>query len=514
MARFRIVQSLVWAALLGVAGLASAAAFDFDAVALRAKRLAAKPYQAPESNVPQNLQSLDYERYREIRFRPESALWRQAHLGFEVGFFHQGRHYDRPVRINEVREDGVHEIRFRPELFDYGANKVDPGKLRNLGFAGFRVQYPVNSPKEMDEVLSFLGASYFRALGRHQRYGLSARALAIDTAVGSGEEFPRFVEFWVERPARRAKQLVVYGLLDSRRASGAYRFVLTPGTDTVLDVRARLYFRERVGKPGFAPLTSMFLFGENQPAAHEDYRPEVHDSDGLSVHAGSGEWLWRPLMNPRRLLVTSFETTDPRGFGLMQRDRAFASYQDTDQRYELRPSAWVEPKGAWGPGRVELVQIPVPDETNDNIVAYWVPREAPQPGQPFDIEYRLHWQKDAATRPALAWVAQTRRGARGVTRAGKDKEKDKEKDGQAFVLDFVGAPPKAAPDAKPQSVAWVDANGRLIENTLSRNDATGGWRVRLRVQRIDPKKPVELRVALREGENPWSETWSYIFPAD
>ena len=506
MVRTGIVQGVLYVALLACALHApSSPAFGFDTVALKARRLAEASYRKPESNVPANLQSLDYQRYRDIRFRQESALWRQAGLSFELAFFHQGRHYDRPVKINEVREDGIREIKFHPELFDYGNNKVERAKLRHLGFAGFRVHYPVNSPKQMDEVLSFLGASYFRGLGKNQRYGLSARALAIDTAVSTGEEFPRFVEFWVERPAPGAKQLTIYGLVDSRRVAGAYRFILTPGGDTALDIKARLYFREHVGKTGVAPLTSMFLFGENQQPPPEDFRPEVHDSDGLSIHTGSGEWIWRPLMNPRRLLVTSFATTNPKGFGLMQRDREFADYQDVDQRYELRPSAWVEPKGAWGAGRIELVQIPVPDETNDNIVAYWVPNDPPKPGRPYDFEYRLLWQKDAETRPPLAWVTQSRRGARGPSR-GKDSV-------VGLVLDFVGAP--AGPsDAQPESAVWVDSNGKLLENTLRRNDATGGWRTFLRVLRVDPKKPVELRASLQTGNTPWSETWSYVLPGD
>jgi len=411
------------------------------------------------------------------------------------------------VTISEVTAQGVRQIPFDPADFDYGANKLDVAKLKeakDLGFAGFRAHYALNTPKYKDEVLVFLGASYFRALGKGQLYGLSARGLAIDTALPSGEEFPRFTEFWIERPAPAAKELVVYALLDSRRAAGAYRFVVRPGVSTAVEVKARLFLRESVGKLGLAPLTSMFFFGENQRAPYDDYRPEVHDSDGLQVHSGSGEWIWRPLVNPKRLLVTSFATTDPGGFGLMQRDCEFSHYEDTEVRHELRPSVWVEPKGKWGAGRVELVQIPAPDETNDNIVAYWVPDAATAAKQAFDFEYRLLWQKDAETRPPLAWVAQSRRG-RGYTRNPDNSI--------AFVVDYEGGTLDKLPaDAKVEAVVSADANGQILERNSYRNEVTGGWRMTVRLRRVDDAKPLELRAFLRSGGAALSETWSYIIP--
>ena len=498
------MRSLLTALVLLLAAQA-AWAFDFDDVAQRARELAAAPYKRGPG-LPKELQGLDYDRYRDIRFKPQRFLWREAKLPFELAFFHPGLYFDQPVRLHEVSAEGVREIRFDPEAFDYGANKLDPAKLRNLGlgFAGFRVHFPVNTPKYKDEVLSFLGASYFRALGKGQRYGASARGLAIDTALASGEEFPRFVEFWIERPAPGAKALVVYALLDSRRAAGAYRFVLRPGVDTVMDVKARLFLRERVGKLALAPLTSMFLFGENQRAPYDDFRPEVHDSDGLSIQSAEGEWLWRPLVNPRRLLTTSFGMTSPRGFGLMQRDRDYARYEDTEVRHELRPSVWVAPRGEWGPGRVELVQIPVPDETNDNVVAYWVPDTPPGPHQPYDFAYRLLWQKDAETRPPQAWVTQTRRG-RGYAR--------KPDDSVSFVIDWEGPVFKQLPkDATVEARVSSDGNGRILEVNAWPNEVTGGWRTTVRLRRVDEAKPVELRAFLRTASGAISETWSYILP--
>ena len=483
----------------------SALAFGFDDVAHGAEQLAAAPYRKPAESLPKELATLTYDQYRDIRYRPEGILWREAKLPFDLGFHHRGLYYDQPVKISEISEQGIAEIKFDPGLFDYGANKLDPGKMAGLGFAGFRVHFPINS-KSRDEVLSFLGASYFRALGKDQGYGLSARGLAVDTGLPSGEEFPRFVEFWIERPAAAAKELVIYALMDSRRVAGAYRFTLKPGAETAIDVKARLYLREAVGKLGVAPLTSMFFFGENQKPPGDDYRPEVHDSDGLSLHAANGEWIWRPLLNPKRLLVTSFATANPLGFGLMQRDRDFEHYEDLEQRYDNRPSAWVEPKGSWGPGRVELVQIPSPDESNDNIVAYWVPETPPQPKQPLDIEYRLLWQKDADARPPLAWVEQTRKG-HGYEKAPENSV--------GLVIDFDGPVFKKLPaDARLEGIVSGDANVEILRRHTYRNDITGGWRMTLAVRRIDNGKPAELRAFLRNGTETVSETWSYIIPAE
>ena len=483
-----------------------ATAFGFQDVAQRARRLAEQSYKKPDVTLPAELRNLDYAHYREIHYKPEKALWHDAKDSFEVDFFPVGWHFDLPVKINEVTAQGIREIPFDPSAFDYGSNKIDPTKLQGLGFAGFRVRFPINSAERKDEVLSFLGASYFRALGKGQRYGLSARGLAIDTALASGEEFPRFVEFWLMRPGAADKTLIIYGLLDSPSATGAYRFVLQPGVDTVIDVKARLYLRSPVGKLGIAPLTSMFFFGPGQHPDHDDFRPAVHDSDGLSIHMADHEWIWRPLANPKRLLVTSFATTNPLGFGLMQRERSFFEYEDPGSRYELRPSAWVEPQGRWGAGRVELVEIPTPDETNDNIVAYWVPAQPPAPKTAYDVAYRILWEKDQETLPPVLWVAQTLYG----------RDYTHPPDGSiSLAVDFAGTCPScAAADFKPKAVISVGPNGKLVEQKLFRNEAIGGWRLILRLQRQDASKPVEVRASLHNGNKRVSETWSYILPPD
>ena len=485
---------------------AEARAFGLDDVARKAEKLAASAYQKRGGGLPRSIKALTYDQYRDIRFRPERALWRDTKLPFEIMFFHPGWFYEDPVAIHELGPEGERDVAFDPDAFDYGKNKVERDELRGLGFAGFRVHFPVNTPTYKDEVIAFLGASYFRGLGRGQRFGLSARGLAIDTAENTGEEFPRFVEFWIQRPSPTAKELVIYALLDSPRAAGAYRFVLRPGVTTALDVDARLFLRRNVAKLGLAPLTSMFYFGANQRPAYDDYRPRVHDSEGLSIQTTAKEWIWRPLVNPKRLLVTSFAVTNPRGFGLMQRERSFGDFEDLEARYDLRPSAWVELKGPWGPGRIELVQIPVPDETNDNIVAYWVPDWQPRPKEVLPYSYRVLWQKDQEMRPPLAWVRETRRG-RGYV---------KTPDASIMLhVDFEGPTLSRLPATAPVEAAlWIDANGQLLERHLRRNEATGGWRFVVRFRRADAGKPVELRAHLNRGDEVLSETWSYILPPD
>jgi glucans biosynthesis protein len=480
-------------------------AFDFDDVAARAESQAKQPYRSAARKPIAELQALTYDQYRDIRFRPDHALWRAENLPFELMFFHLGKFQTESVGINEVTPRGARHIRYKSADFDYGKNKLSPQTWGDIGFAGFRAHYSLNDSRYKDELVVFLGASYFRALGAGLRYGLSARGLAIDTVGGQGEEFPRFTEFWIVKPAATAKTLTVYALLDSPRASGAYQFDIRPGDETVMEVRARIFLRAKVATLGIAPLTSMFAFGENQPH-RTDFRPEVHDSDGLMVATGDGEWLWRPLLNPNHTLTTSFAMRGLRGFGLMQRDRNFSSYEDSEARYELRPSTWIEPVGSWGPGRVELMQLSTPDETNDNIVAYWVPDPLPAVGQPLDFSYRLHWQgTQRMQRPPGAWVVQTRIG-RGFAELAKDE--------QQYVVDFTGPSLAGLPaDANVKAVVSAPSNGEITESNAYRLEATGAWRMTVRVKQLNPAQPTELRGFLQSGTDILTETWSNVLPA-
>lgn len=499
------------AAALLLAGLATGwsavQAMDWNALGALARARSLAPFQPVGDKLPAELANLNYDQMRRIRFLEPRSTWRGEGLPFEVQYFHLGNYQQLPVRLHELTPEGVRELPYRSDLFDFDGVVSDPQAWGDLGFAGLKLLHPLNQPDKLDELIAFLGASYFRALGAGQQYGLSARGLAIDTVGGQGEEFPRFTDFWLQRPAPGATEVTVLALLDSPRASGAYRFVIRPGASTTLTVTARLFLRVGAGPVntlGLAPLTSMFLHGENQPNAN-DFRPEVHDSDGLLMHTGDGEWLWRPLQNPAQISVSSFTMRQPRGFGLMQRDRRFASYEDIEARYERRPSAWVRPLGDWGAGRVELVQLRTPDETHDNIVAYWVPATLPEPGQPLDIAYELAWQGDAQQTPPGAWVVQSRRGY-GYTKLSAGEQQRQPQ----FVLDFVGPALEALPvDAAVRAVASADANGRIVEAHAYPNPTQRGWRVTLRVERIDPARPVELRVFLQHQNDTLSETWTH-----
>nr|WP_275941666.1 glucan biosynthesis protein G [Pseudomonas marginalis] len=477
-------------------------AFSLDDVSAKAKELAGQKYEAPRSNLPNEFREMKFADYQKIRFRNEKAEWADQNTPFKLSFYHQGMHFDTPVKINEVTADSVQEIKYDPTRFDFGDVKFDPKATEQLGYAGFRVLYPINKGDKQDEIMTMLGASYFRVVGKDQVYGLSARGMAIDTALPSGEEFPRFTEFWIERPKPGDKHLVIFALLDSPRATGAYRLILRPGTDTVVDVKSQMFLRDKVSKLGVAPLTSMFLFGANQPSKVLNYRRELHDSSGLSIHAGNGEWIWRPLNNPKHLSVSNFTVENPRGFGLLQRGRNFSHYEDLDDNYDKRPSAWIEPEGDWGKGSVDLVEIPTADETNDNIVAFWSPAELPEVGKPLEVAYRLHWTLDDAAfhSPDSAWVKQTLRSTGDVKQSNLIRQPD---GSVAYLVDFEGPSlKKLLPDAPVRSQVSVSDNAELVENSVRYNEHTKGWRLTLRMKIKDAGKPTEMRAALVQDITP------------
>ena len=475
--------------------------FDLETVADRAQKLAAEAFREPKAEVPDWLLKITYDQWRDIRFRPEHALWRNLHLPFQVQFFHPGLYYNRTVMVNVVDGKGVHPLLYSPSQFDYGKSDLASKVPQDLGYAGFRIHAPFKTPKYYDEVIVFLGASYFRSLGKQQVFGLSARGLAIDTALPSGEEFPFFKEFWLVTPTEKAKDLTVYALLDSPSVTGAYRFVVEPGERTVVNVDARLFFRQDVKELGIAPLTSMFFHGENTTRQFEDFRPEVHDSDGLLLDFNSGEWLWRPLDNPRTLNVSSFRMPNPKGFGLLQRDRNFDHYQDLETRADLRPSAWVVPRAGWGDGHTELVEIPTKLDTNDNIVTFWAPENSPKAGKPLTFSYAMYWYGEDATQPPSGRVLATRRDRGTIDGAYR------------FVVDFVGkqleAPPAETVLRGAISVASGEDSAEVVDQNVIKNPVTGGWRLTFQV-RPKKKDPVELRAFLDQGGEALTETWSSV----
>ncbi len=378
-----------------------------------------------------------------------------------------------------------------------------------MGFAGLSVALG-SAPRQ--DMVAFLGATAFRAVGATRQYGLSARGLALNTAGPGDEEFPDFTHFWIERPDARSPTVVLYALLDSPSIAGAYRFAITPGDTTVVDVDAALYPRREIDRIGIAPCTSMYLAGENNHRVDNDWRPEVHDSDGLSMNTGSGEWIWRPLRNPAGTRYNAFTDHNPRGFGLLQRDRSFDHYQDEEAFYERRPSLWVEPKGGWGPGQVQLIEIPAEDDSVDNVIAFWHPAQNPRPGQELLLGWRLHWGAEPPVKPPLARCIATRTG-----RGGGDHGR-RTHFAWRFVVDFAGgrlppSPAQAAADGSNTAVEVVAtaSRGAGVEVVSSRALAPAqGWRATIDVVPPDAgTDPITLRLFLRAGGQALSETWVY-----
>lgn len=477
--------------------------FSFDLLTEEMRQLAARPWQAPPP-AQGLLADLDYDDYRLVRFRPDRMRWQAEKGAWTLAAFPMGWLFKEPVVLYEVVGTEARELRFNTEDFEYLndlASRMPP--MADLpGVAGFRLHHPLNRPDVMDEVVAFIGASYFRALGRGSAYGVSARGLALNTATAWSEEFPRFSRFYIDRSAGDGR-IAIHAALQSPSVTGAYRFILIPGADTVMEVTARLFFRADVQELGVAPLTSMFLFSEKNRAAFDDFRPNVHDSDGLRIERSDGQVIWRPLNNPPRLTGSYFPETAPRRFGLHQRDRRFESYQDTEAHYHLRPSVEVEPLGDWGKGFVRLVEIPSESEANDNIVAYWVPEAPARAGDAREYAYRLHWG-ELRLDPAvpLAHVEETRAGHGGV--AGGPAPENERK----FVVDFRGGfLDTLGAGAELEPVVAVN-NGQIAGSVLQHIPESGIWRLVIDVS-AENGAVVELSAHLTGYGRRMTETWLY-----
>ncbi len=484
----------------GAAGPAGPADAPFDAGTVKrmARERAAAAFKAADSKLPDQLTKLDYDAYRSIRFDPAQSLWRGAGLGFEAQFFHRGWLYPERVDVFEVIDGVVKPVVYRPAMFNFGGQAAPPEG--DLGFAGFRLQAPINKPDYYDEICVFLGASYFRAVGRNEGYGLSSRGLSLNTGDQGGEEFPAFRAFWLERPQRGTGSIVVHALLDSQSCAAAIRFTIRPGADTTMDMETTLYPRVDLTQMGVGTGTSMFFFDASNRAGIDDYRRAVHDSDGLMMLTGRGEEVWRQLANPHKLQVSAFGDTSPRGFGLVQRKRTLRQYEDLEAHYERRPSLWVEPIGDWGEGHVRLLEIPSKDEVHDNIVAFWRPKQPLAAKSEVNYTCRLHWSDLPPVQSPLARFTATRSGAGTVAGA------------RLFVLDLEGEALKAlAADVAPRFVVSAD-KGKILNPVAHAAPEIGGWRLAFELQ-PESADTVELRAQLLAGDTPLSETWLYRWTA-
>jgi len=481
----------------------------YDTVTNRAKLLAKGDFKPLVTHIPEALAKMDYDQYRSIRFRPDASLWRNE-AQFEVQLFHAGFLFKEPVVLHM---SGDAPLQFKQEFFNYDGKAAPLAGIapKDIGFAGFRLHYPLNNNQYKDEFAVFQGASYFRMVGPGQAYGLSARGLAVDTAEPKGEEFPVFREFWLLKPTPAEKHLVLYALMDSPSITGAYRFDMYPGNPNQVKITARVFARKDVNKVGFAPLTSMFLFGENSVNVHkfDDFRPEVHDSDGLLMQAASGEWIWRALSNHRALHVSSLGDTNPQGFGLMQRDRDFDNYLDTEAKYEKRPSIWIKPDNAWGKGRVELVEIPSDSEANDNMVAYWVPEKQLKTGDSMELKYTLRTLDADVPEQTVAKVVRTRTGWGAVAAQGNPPPKSK----RQFAIDFQGGElDKLAANATVEADLGKNS-GTFTDLHVSKLPDGKTYRASFKLE-PDGNNVVDMRVFLKSNNKRLSEVWSYVWYPD
>jgi len=503
--------------------LGQATAFSFETLIAQARDMAQAPYQQQAKAPAAILDKIDYEAHGKIKFKTDAALFAQGPGQFPVTFFHLGRYFQAPVHMHVLQGLGsktqAREILYDANYFEMPADSPARQLPRGSGFAGFRFQESrLGDQDRLDwrknDWVAFLGASYFRAIGDLYQYGLSARGIAIDVAqAGQAEEFPNFTHFYFAAPADDGDTVVVYAMLDGPSIAGAYKFVMQRNSKdsngnksgVIMEVECALFLRRDVARLGIAPLTSMYWFSETVKGTGADWRPEVHDSDGLAIWNGTGEHIWRPLNNPARISASAFGDDNPHGFGLLQRDRNFDHYQD-GVHYERRPSLWVEPLEGWGQGSVQLIEIPTDDEIHDNIVAMWVPQAKAVAGTSYRLRYRLHWRADEPFPSALARVVATRLGNGG--QPGQARPQNVRK----FMVEFMGAPlEKLAFGELPEAVL-SSSRGRFsyVFTEAVPDGVAGHWRAQFDLS-VDGDDPVDLRLFLRHNNQTLSETWLFQY---
>jgi periplasmic glucans biosynthesis protein len=481
--------------------------FSFDSLKATARRMANGPYIGPARPLPDIVAKINYEAWGKIKFDMDRALFANGPGKFPVSFFHLGMFFPKAVEIHAVSGGSARQIIYDQSYFEMPEDSIARKLPQGSGFAGLRIQEPRDGLLDWhkNDWVAFLGADYFRAIGELRQYGLSARAVAFDVAApGKAEEFPDFTQFYIDE-AEHGDSLTLYALLEGPSIVGAFRFVLERTKSVNIDIDQSLFLRAGAARFGLAPLNSMFWFSETKKQTAIDWRPEVHDSDGLALWTGTGERAWRPLNNPPRVITSSFMDENPRGFGLLQRDRNFDHYQD-GVFYDRRPSLWVEPKGNWGKGAVELVEIPTDDEIHDNIVAMWVPDKPATAGSEFNLSYRLYWAAEEPFPTELARCVATRLGNGG--QPGQPRPKGVRK----FMVEFKGPPLEALPfGVKPEPVLWASRGTfSYIFTEAVPDDVPGHWRAQFDLTVTGPD-PVEMRLYLRAGDKTLSETWLYQY---
>src|SRR5271170_2253390 len=487
--------------------------FSYDLFKARARANAHAAYVPPTRPAPDVVQKINYEEWGKIKFRIEDALFADGPGRFPVSFFHLGLFFQKAVDMHVVEGGVSRRIIYDQSYFDMPADSPARQLPKGAGFAGFKIQESRAGSLDWkkNDWVAFLGAAYFRAIGELRQYGLSARGIALDVAAADRpEEFPDFTQFYIDS-APDGQTLTLYALMEGPSIVGAYRFLMTRGRDVVMDIESSLFVRAQVSRFGIAPLTSMYWYSETKKDTAIDWRPEVHDSDGLEMWTGNGERLWRPLNNPPRIMVSAFSDNNPRGFGLLQRDRVFDHYLD-GVFYDKRPSLWVEPLPGpsgegWGKGSIQLCEIPTDDEIHDNVVAMWVPAEPVPAGAEVNLNYRLHWLANEPYPSKLAVVWATRLGRGG--QPGQPRPKGVRK----FMVEFLGGPLGELPfGVKPNLVVSTSRGTfgpyQLVEAVP--DGVAGHWRAQFDVI-VTGAEPVELRAFLKSGGETLTETWMFQY---
>jgi periplasmic glucans biosynthesis protein len=464
--------------------------FDPAAIVEAARLLARRPFTPSQNALPDPFSNMNYETYLGIRHNPDRMVWKDENRPFQIEPLHRGFVYTAPVGISLVEEGTVKRVVYDTGRFTYG-RLAPAANLPDLGFSGFRL---MTGGENSREIAIFQGGTFFRAIARGQTMGVMARALALRTGDARGEEFPVFRAFWIERPGHD-HMIVIHAVADSESATAAFRFTIRAGDITIMDTEATVFARTALDHIGFAPMQGTFLFAPNKRRGVDDLRPAVHEASGMQMLTGRGEWLWRPFNNPEQLQISSFIDENPRGFGLVQRERDFAQFQDEDQAFERRPTLWVEPIGDWGPGAVQLLEIPSDNEVNDNMIAYWRPRTPLAANSETSFAYRQFWCWSPPERPALAQASGFRVG-RGSS--GRRRRMMVEFAGEAF----------AAEQTADLRLSLSATPGQIINPRLTFQPHRKTARVSFE---LDPGSDTtsEMRLTIENGERPLTETWLY-----
>ena len=393
--------------------------FTYDLFKTQARDQANGPYIPPPRPAPDVLQKINYEEWGKIRFRDDYALFADGPGRFPVTFFHLGLFFQKAVSMHVVEGGMSRQIIYEQSYFEMPANSParDCRRARASPACASRRRATARSigARTTGSPSSAPPISARSASSGNTAFPRAALRSTSRSPIGR-RNFPTSPISTSIRAGRR--HVTLYALMEGPSIVGAFRFLMTRGQGRGDGHRGGAVHARAISRFGIAPLTSMYWFSETKKETAIDWRPEVHDSDGLAMWTGNGERLWRPLNNPPRIMVSAFLDNNPRGFGLLQRDRVFDHYLD-GVFYDRRPSLWVEPLPGpsgegWGKGSIQLCEIPTDDEIHDNVVAMWVPAEPVPAGAELNLNYRLHWLADepypsklavAVSRPASGAAA-------------------------------------------------------------------------------------------------------------